>query len=79
MSDTRRAPRPARSETSEGEEEDLPYRIDLWDTRSRKVERVLARASRAALARAIFNAAQQEYPDRRITLRRGTRLIVEVP
>jgi hypothetical protein len=43
------------------------------------VERVLARAAGSALARAIFKAAQQEYPDRRITLRRGARLIAEAP
>lgn len=79
MSDTRRTTRAARSQASEGEDENLPYRIELWDTRSRKVERVLARAARTALARAIFKAAQQEYPDRRVTLRRGTRLIAEAP
>jgi hypothetical protein len=79
MTDTRRATRGARTEASEGDAEDLPYRIDLWDTRTRKVERVLARASRNTLARAIFKAAQQEYPDRRITLRRGARIIAEAP
>jgi hypothetical protein len=79
MTDTRRATRSARPETTEGEEEDLPYRIELWDTRNRKVERVLARAARTVLARAIFKAAQQEYPERRITLRRGTRIIAEAP
>jgi uncharacterized Zn finger protein len=80
MTDTRRVTRSARAETIEGEEEeDLPYRIELWETRNRKVERVLARAARSALARAIFKAAQQEYPDRRITLRRGARLIAEAP
>lgn len=79
MIETRRATRGARPEASEGDDEDLPYRIDLWDTRSHKVERILARASRSTLARAIFKAAQQEYPDRRITLRRGTRVIAEAP
>ncbi|HEY3919677.1 MAG TPA: hypothetical protein VGL83_17945 [Stellaceae bacterium] len=64
---------------SHGAEEDLPYRIELWDARHRKVERVLARAARAALARAIFAAARQEYPERRITLQRGTRLLAEAP
>lgn len=65
--------------SDEGDDENLPYRIELWDTRNRRVERVLARAARAALARAIFAAAQQEYPERRITLQRGSRLIVETP
>jgi hypothetical protein len=79
MTDTRRAPRGARPKATEGEEEDLPYRVDLWDTHNRKVERVLARAARGTLARAIFKAAQHEYPDRRITLRRGVRIIAEIP
>ena len=77
MTDTRRAKRQARPETTKGDEEDLPYRIELWDMRSRKVERELARAARTALARAIFKAAQQD--DRRITLRRGSRLIAQAP
>lgn len=80
MSESRRStgniPEPP---SDEGEHENLPYRVELWDTRNRKVERVLARAARAALARAIFAAAQQEYPERRITLQRGSRLIVETP
>ena len=80
MTETPRAIRSARPERiAGGEEEDLPYRIELWETRNRKVERVLARAARSALARAIFKAAQEEYPHRRITLRRGSRLIAQVP
>jgi hypothetical protein len=58
--------------------ENLPYRVELWDAVDRDaVERVLARAFNAPLARAIFKAAQTEHPDRRITLRRGSRLIAD--
>jgi hypothetical protein len=58
--------------------EDLPYRIELWhDGSSESVERVLARALNAPLARAIFKAAQGEHPDRRITLRKGNRIIAD--
>ena len=57
---------------------DLPYSVELWHAGDRElVERVLARASRAALARAIFKASQIEHPARRITLRRGARLIAD--
>jgi hypothetical protein len=45
-------------------DEELPYSVQLWGGRS--VERVLARAFNAALARAIFNAAHDEHPGRRI-------------
>jgi len=41
------------------------------------VERVLARALNAQLARAIFNAAKGEYPERRITLCKGSRIIAD--
>ncbi len=55
--------------------ERLPYRIELWERAN--VERVLARAQNALLARAIFKAARSEYPDRRITLCRGSRTIAD--
>ena len=57
--------------------EDLPYRIELWRTDSDEIECVLARAASVELARAIFNAAQRERPDRRITLRQGSRLLTD--
>jgi hypothetical protein len=37
----------------------------------------LARASGIALARAIFTAALSERPDRRITVRRSTRILAD--
>jgi hypothetical protein len=56
----------------------LPYEVELWDAADgAAVERVLARASTIALARAIFNAARNERPDRRITVRRGTRILAD--
>jgi len=41
------------------------------------IERVLARAANALLARAIFKAAQGEHPGRRITLRRGSHIVAD--
>jgi hypothetical protein len=69
MSQTGTSPEPA---------EELPYRVELWhidgtDT----VERVLARAVNGQLAQAIFKAAAEEYPDRRITLYEGPRMIAD--
>lgn len=56
--------------------EALPYRIELWHTECRdRVERVLARAVTAQLARAIFQAAMEEHPQRRITLRKGKQIL----
>jgi hypothetical protein len=60
-----------------GHNEKLPYRIELWDADARSLERVLARALNAPLARAIFKAARTEHPERRIILRRGERTIAD--
>src|SRR5947199_136481 len=60
------------------EGEDLPYRVELRDQGNQDtVERVLARAFNAPLARAIFQAAQTEHPGRRILLCRGTRVVAD--
>jgi hypothetical protein len=58
--------------------EELPFRVELWhDGGGDAIERVLARAASAQLARAIFKAAQGDHPQRRITLRRGNRIIAD--
>jgi hypothetical protein len=57
--------------------EKLPYSIELWDDEARVLERVLARALSAQLARAIFRAAQKEHPEQRILLRRGSRRVAD--
>jgi hypothetical protein len=59
-------------------QEELPFRVELWhDGSGDAVERVLARAANAQLARVIFKAAQGDHPERRITLRRGDHIIAD--
>jgi hypothetical protein len=59
-------------------DERLPYCVELWDAQNHDAtERVLARAANASLAHAVFKAAQDEHPERRITLRRGARIIAD--
>ena len=60
-----------------GPQDELPYSIELWRVEDAGVERVLARASSAQLAQAIFNAARNEHPGRRITLQKGSRVIAD--
>lgn len=78
-----RAPMPSkgkisRSSVARAGAEELRYRVELWhDGLGDTIERVLGRALNAQLARAIFQAAIGEYPNRRITLRKGTRLIAD--
>lgn len=68
----------SRSDTASGPPEELPYRVELWqDGAGDAVERVLGRALNAQLARAIFKAATDENPKRRITLRKGNQVIVD--
>ena len=65
----------ARARTASRPSEDLPYQIELWRADANELERVLARAASMQLARAIFKAAQGEHPERRITLRKGNRVL----
>jgi hypothetical protein len=59
-------------------EEELPYAVELWQQApAEKIERVLARAASLKLANAILKSAEQEYPDRRLTLRNGTEIVTD--
>ena len=60
-----------------GQADELPYSIEMWDGAGQALERVLARALNAQLAREIFQAAKKEHPDARIILRRGSRTIAD--
>jgi hypothetical protein len=57
--------------------EKLPYVIELWNVSGTEPERILARALRQSLARAIFKAAQIEHPERKLRLCQGHRVIAE--
>ncbi len=57
--------------------EKLPYRIELWNMQRTEIEKVVARASSAALARAIFMAAQSEHLGRLLILKRGSKVLEE--
>lgn len=68
----------SRTGTPSRRREKLPYVIELWHaTGSAAVERVLARALNAQLAREIFKAAKDEHPERRVTLRKGSRIVAD--
>lgn len=55
----------------------LPYRIELCGEDQNEPARMLALALHSALARAIFKAAQKEYPGRRLLLRHGDRTVAD--
>jgi hypothetical protein len=52
--------------------------VELWDAASpATVDHVLARAVDAKLAHEIFRAAKTEHPERRVTLREGSRIVAD--
>ena len=55
--------------------EKLPYSVELWCEDDPMVEKILARAAKLSLARAIFVAAVEEHPGRRLTLRHANKLL----
>jgi hypothetical protein len=58
------------------EPEDLPFVVEVWDRDDLHVERVLARATNALVARGAYQVAARLYGHRQhVTLRDCTRLI----
>jgi hypothetical protein len=55
--------------------DELSYAVELWDETRHRAEKILARAFNISLARAIFRAALDENPGRRIVLRHGERIV----
>jgi hypothetical protein len=64
---------PRRPQSGQADGAPLVYAVELWAEGGDALEQVLARASSLTLARAIFAAAKQEHPGRRIILRHGDR------
>ncbi|HXR95970.1 MAG TPA: hypothetical protein VN718_08825 [Rhizomicrobium sp.] len=56
-------------------DEELAYAVELWSEDRARVEKVLARAFNISLARAIFRAALEENPGRRVVLSHGPRVV----
>jgi hypothetical protein len=65
----------ARTGTLSRPPEDLPYRVELG--RAEGAGGSSACSLNMQLARAIFKAAQSEHPERRITLRKSNRIVLD--
>jgi hypothetical protein len=72
-------PRPEQTGAADprSSEEELPFLVELWNEQGDRVLRVIARAMSRRLAQAIFASAQSEFPERRITLRRGNERLMD--
>jgi hypothetical protein len=51
------------------ERDDLPYKVEIWNTEKTSVEQVIAVTASASIGYAAFYAAAKEFPLRYITLR----------
>ena len=58
-----------------GRDDDLPYRVELWDDADRHIEEVIALTSDFASARGAYNEAVKRRPGKLITLRQKARVI----
>jgi hypothetical protein len=58
-----------RSPKAWNDDDDLPYRIELWNSDKAAVEAILAVTASGTIGFAAYHAATREYPDRYIVLR----------
>ena len=58
-------------------EELLPFVVELWTEDRSDVESVLARVQSASLGQAVFSASRADFPNRLLTLRRGSKVIAD--
>jgi hypothetical protein len=74
---TRPAPRNASKQGSSTprENEDLPYRVELWNEARTAVEQVLAITANASIGYSAFYAAARDHFDRYITLRHKNTIV----
>lgn len=57
------------------ENEDLPYKVELWDATRTSVEAVLAVTANGSIGYAAYYAATREYPERYVTLRHKNSIV----
>ncbi len=55
----------------------MSYRVELWDQYALHIRWTAAAIGHIYIARAAFDQAVKEWPDQRLTLRQGTRVIQE--
>ena len=57
-------------------DDELPFKVEQWD-RNGRIERVIASAANVIVGRGAYQAACHQYPQARLTLRQGIRVIEE--
>jgi hypothetical protein len=59
--------------------EELPYKVELWNTAGTSVELILAVTASPSIGYAAYYAATREHPNRQITLRHKNSIISRWP
>ncbi len=59
--------------------EELPYKVELWNTAGTSVELTLAVTASPSIGYAAYYAATREHPNRQITLRHKNSIISRWP
>lgn len=57
------------------EQDDLPYRVEVWDEAGKFVAQVVAVSANPAIGYAAYYAAAREFPGRDVTLRHKGRIL----
>jgi hypothetical protein len=63
-----RAPPAGMHDANPQENEDLPYKVELWDAHKQAVEQVLAVTANSSIGYAAYHAATRDYVNRYVTL-----------
>ena len=59
------------------QEQDLPYRVEVWDDHDARVEELIAPLADHAVARAAFAEAVRRGPGKLIILRQKSRVLAD--
>jgi hypothetical protein len=59
------------------QEQELPYRIEMWDDHDTRIEALIALVADHAVARAAFAEAVRRQPGRLIVLRQKSRVLAD--
>ena len=59
------------------QEQDLPYRVEMWDDHDSHVEELIALVADHAVARAAFAEASRRRPGKVIILRQKSRVLAD--
>lgn len=59
------------------QEEELPYRLEMWDERDTRIEELIALVADHAVARAAFAEAVRRRPGKLVILRQKSRVLAD--